>query len=110
MNRADRRVRIEATSLASTSSPEPASSPGTPGRYYHPRSHTGDRRNNAKRVPRGVGVDPQRLLGSSERSSSRRAPSASARSCATSRSATVGTVVAATHRQPHRKQPATARR
>jgi hypothetical protein len=53
---------------------EPASSPGTPGRYYHPRSHTGDRRysaggrellnsgDDAKRVPRGVGVDPQWLL------------------------------------------------
>ena len=34
----------EATSAASTSSPEPASSAGTPGRYSHPRSPTGDRR------------------------------------------------------------------
>ncbi len=48
----------QATSPASTSSAEPASSPGTPGRCYHPGSRTGDRRDNAERVPRGVGVDP----------------------------------------------------
>lgn len=56
----------------------------TPGRYSHPRSHTGDCRylaggrerlnsgDDAKRVPRGVGVDPQRLRRGSAGSQSTR--------------------------------------
>jgi hypothetical protein len=49
--------RSAATSAASTSSLEPASSPGTPGRYYHPRSPT--RRSRIIAVPldfRGFGA------------------------------------------------------